>query len=69
MSKIRKTFKNERNLILVQNNIRKIHKKSPIKENSILVKTKQRKMRKTFKNERYLILVQNNIRKHIKSRQ
>ena len=48
---MRKTFKNERNLILVQNNIRKKHKKSPIKENSILVQTKQRKMRKTFKNE------------------
>jgi hypothetical protein len=48
---MRKTFKNERNFILVQNNIRKTHKKSPIKENYILVQTKQRKMRKTFKNE------------------
>ena len=45
MSKMRKTLKNERNLILVQNNIRKTHKKSPTKENSTLVQTKQRKMR------------------------
>jgi hypothetical protein len=42
---MRKTFKNEqneRNLILVQNNIsiRKTHKKLPIKENSILVQIK-----------------------------